>query len=62
MHTVYSHLCEPATFLKVTLLCFSRFINCTNGTKSRNASHTQPPKGSFTTLSNIYDQVSSEKT
>ena len=31
----------PATLLKVTLLhgCFSRFLNCTNGTKSRNASH-----------------------
>ena len=27
--------------LKVTLLngCFSRFLNCTNDTKSRNASH-----------------------
>ena len=27
--------------VKVTLLrgCFSRFLNCTNGTKSRNASH-----------------------
>ena len=32
---------QPATLLKVTLLhgCFSRFLNCTNGTKSRNASH-----------------------
>ena len=31
----------PATLLKVTLLHghFSRFLNCTNGTKSRNASH-----------------------
>ena len=31
----------PATLLKVTLLhgCFSRFFNCTNGTKLRNASH-----------------------
>ena len=30
-----------ATVLKVTLLhgCFSRFLNCTNGTKSRRASH-----------------------
>ena len=30
----------PATKLKVTLLhgCFSRFLNCTNGTKSRNPS------------------------
>ena len=32
---------NPATLLKVTLLhwCFSRFLNCTNGTKSRNAPH-----------------------
>ena len=32
---------KPATLLKLTLLhgCFSRFLNCTNGTKSRNASH-----------------------
>ena len=32
---------EPATLLKLTLLhgCFSRFLNCTNGTKSRNAPH-----------------------
>ena len=32
---------KPATLLKVTLLhgYFSRFLNCTNGTKSRNASH-----------------------
>ena len=32
--------CYFATLLKVTLLqkCFSRFLNCTNGTKSRNAS------------------------
>ena len=32
---------KPATFRKVTLLhgCFSRFLNCTNGTKSRKASH-----------------------
>ena len=31
----------PATLLKVALLhgCFSRFLNCTNDTKSRNASH-----------------------
>ena len=30
---------KPATLLKVTLLhgCFSRFLNCTNGTKSRKA-------------------------
>ena len=32
---------KPATLLKVTLLhgCFSHFLNCTNGAKSRNASH-----------------------
>ena len=32
---------HPATLLKLTHFhgCFSRFLNCTNGTKSRNASH-----------------------
>ena len=32
--------------LKLTLLrsCFSRLLNCTNGTKSRNAPHTTPIK------------------
>ena len=32
---------QPATLLKVTLLhgCYSRFLNCTNGTKLRKASH-----------------------
>ena len=32
---------KPATLLKVTLLhgCFSRFLNCTNSTKSFNAPH-----------------------
>ena len=32
---------KPETLLKVTLLygCFSHFLNCTNGTKSRNATH-----------------------
>ena len=31
---------EPATLLKVILLhgCFLRFLNCTNGNKSRNTS------------------------
>ena len=31
---------QPATLLKLTLFheCFSRFSNCTNATKSRNAS------------------------
>ena len=35
----------PATLLKVTLLhgCFSRFFNCTNGTKLRNASYIYRP-------------------
>ena len=30
---------QPAALLKLTLLygCFSRFLNCTNSTKSRNA-------------------------
>ena len=34
-------LLKPATLLKVTVLhgCFSRFLNCINGTKSRNAPH-----------------------
>ena len=34
-------LLEPATSLEVTLLhgCFSRFLNCINGIKSRKASH-----------------------
>ena len=34
-------LFQPATLIKVTLLdgCFSRFLNCTNGTKSRKASY-----------------------
>ena len=37
---------QPATLLKLTLLhgCFSRFLNCTNATKLRNAS--QIPTGS----------------
>ena len=32
---------QSATLIKVTLLhgCFSRFLNCANGTKSRNASY-----------------------
>ena len=32
---------EPATLLKLTFLhgCFSGFLNCTNGTKLRNAPH-----------------------
>ena len=37
---------RSVTFTKVTLFhgCFSRFVNCTNGTKSRNASHMKRPK------------------
>ena len=36
-----SNQLKPATLLKVTLLhgCFSCFLNCTNGIKSRNASN-----------------------
>ena len=32
---------KPRSLLKLTLLhgCFSRFLNCTNGTKSRNTPH-----------------------
>ena len=32
---------KPETLLKLILLhgCFSRFVNCTNGIKSRNASY-----------------------
>ena len=32
---------KPATLLKLSFLhgCFSRFLNCTNGTKSGNAPH-----------------------
>ena len=34
---------HPAALLKVTFLrgCFSRFLNCTNGTKSCNVSYIQ---------------------
>ena len=37
----YTYGGKPATLLKVTLLhgCFSCFLNCTNGTKSRKESH-----------------------
>ena len=37
---------KPATLLKLILLhgCFSRFLNCTNGTKLRNASYIPPEK------------------
>ena len=32
---------KPGTLLKLTFLhgCFSRFLNCANGTKLRNVSH-----------------------
>ena len=35
-------LLQPATLLKVTLFhgCFSRFLNCTHGTKARSALQT----------------------
>ena len=35
------YMLKPATLLKVTVLhgCFSRFLNCKNGTKSRKTSH-----------------------
>ena len=35
------HMLKPTTLLKVTLFhgCFSRFLDCTNGTKSRKAPH-----------------------
>ena len=38
---LFVKLQATATVLKATLLhgCFSGFLNCTNGTKSRNASH-----------------------
>ena len=41
MEEYYFCRLKPATLLKVTVLhgCFSRFLNCTNGTKSRNTPH-----------------------
>ena len=43
---------KPATSLKVTFLhgCFSRFLNCTNGTKSRKTSHIKPVSSSTFTV------------
>ena len=40
LQNVRSEWFEPASLLKLTLfhVCFSHFLNCTNGTKSRNAS------------------------
>ena len=42
--------CLPANFLKVTFLhgCFSRFLNCANGAKSRKAS-----QGNSETVRNV---------
>ena len=53
---IWYHLCNlknvknthgGVLLLKVTLLrvCFSRFLNCTNGTKSRNAGHVAKLQG-----------------
>ena len=38
---------KPATLIKITLLhgCFSRFLNCTNCTKTRKASHISCTRG-----------------
>ena len=48
-------LLKPATLLKVTLLhgCFSRFLNCTNGTKSRKASQISYDKKKFSGAGNL---------
>ena len=45
--TLQASVCQPPTLLKVTLLhgCFARFLNCTNGTKSGNASHKDVSQG-----------------
>ena len=42
-HRRSSGVFKPTTLLKVTLLhgCFSRFLNCIDGTKSRKKSHIQ---------------------
>ena len=47
---------KPATLLKLTLFhgCFSRFLNCTNGTKSRNAPHLEDSGVYGTVLSKIF--------
>ena len=48
---------KPATLLKLTLLYgrFSRFLNCTNGTKSRNAPHVSNVSWNNHSLRTIYD-------
>ena len=45
-------LVKPAILLKVTLLhgCFSRFLNCTNDIKSRNATHMYNKSYGITTI------------
>ena len=46
-------------YLKLTLLhgCFSRFLNCTNITKSRNASHIPLTAKSLFQLSNVPSEI-----
>ena len=46
--------------LKVTLFhgCFSRFFNCSSGTKSPSASHMQKGSRKFRTLENIISPIS----
>ena len=46
-----------ATLQKLTLLrgCFSRFLNCTNGTKSRNAPHIVASLGHGNTITLNYN-------
>ena len=50
---------QPATLLKVTLLqrCFLRFLNCTNSTKSHNASHIMMSIRRSFELTRITDQA-----
>ena len=45
--------------LIVTLLhgCFSRFLDCTNGTKSRNASHLPRVRKTYRSLTHIYPML-----
>ena len=54
---------KPATSLKVTLLheCFSRFLNCKNGTYSRNASHLQYEKYHLQSLFKYFKIVTAIK-
>ena len=50
---------KPATLLKLTLFhwCFSRFLNCTNGTKSRNTSHIISTENINLTLGNTVEKL-----